>query len=77
MSTETRSIFIRLDKTEADKVRALSREYHFPMEEVIRRMVVISLEQLEAEAKAAEDLPAGERQRRAYVEAVKDWEAEF
>ncbi|WP_367025190.1 hypothetical protein ABZN20_10300 [Methylococcus sp. ANG] len=80
MSENTRSIFVRLDKAETEQVRALSREYHLPMEEVIRRMVVNSLEQLEAEAKPVEEMTAEERQQRAYAEAVKlveKWEPEF
>lgn len=80
MSGETRALYVKLDKDEADQVRALSREYHLPMEEVIRRMVVISLEQLEAETKPVEAMTAEQRQQRAYDEAVKpveEWRPQF
>lgn len=80
MSGETRTLYVRLNKNEADQVKALSREYRLPMEEVARRMVIHSLEQLEAEGKAPENLPAEERQRLAYEAVRKEveaWRPEF
>ncbi|MGI2326094.1 MULTISPECIES: hypothetical protein [unclassified Methylococcus] len=80
MSDKSRTLFVRLDKAESDKVRALSREFGLPMEEVIKRMILHALEQLEAEAKAPQDLPAGERQRLAFEAArreVEGWRPEF
>lgn len=55
MSERARSIFVRLNKAEAAKVRALAREHGVSAEEVIRRMVVTFLEELEAEANPAEE----------------------
>ncbi|MGI2323816.1 MULTISPECIES: hypothetical protein [unclassified Methylococcus] len=81
MSDETRSLFIRLNKTEADKVRTLARENKLSMEVVIGRMVTTVLQELEAEEQAAERLPAAERKRMAYDEAVREieqgWRPEF
>lgn len=70
-----RTLFVKLDESEVSQIRELSREYRLPMEEICSRLIIHALSELGAEAKAAEELPVGERQRRAYVEAVKDWEA--
>lgn len=80
MSGETRALYVKLSKDEADKVRALAREHKLSMEVVIGRMVTTVLQELEAEERAAEKLPAGERQRLAFEvvrKEVEAWRPEF
>lgn len=80
MREKSQSIFIRLNKNESDQVKALAREHRISAEEVIRRMVVTVLEELEAEDRASEKLPAEERQHLAFEAAKKEvegWRPEF
>lgn len=76
MSGETRALYVKLNKAEVERIKALSREFGMPMEEVCSRLIIHALEELTAEAQAAESLPAGERQRLAYDEAVSEMEAQ-
>lgn len=75
-----RTLFVKLNEPEALQIRALSREFGLAMEDVCSRLIIHALEELAAEAKVPEDLPAGERQRLAYEAAVREvekWEPEF
>ncbi|QXP94374.1 hypothetical protein [Methylococcus capsulatus] len=44
-----RTLFVKLNESEALQIKALSREFGLAMEEILRRMILHALSELEAE----------------------------